>query len=435
MLGPMEDNWMLAGDMLLLLLGSSLGVEIVERKFAAEGSSVMMHAPEISNVNITEWKYIEGSTAKFILQHYANMQDPIIYFAYQGRVVFYQKNGSLLLEQLREADSGIYKATVDLMQDRARTTILEVIKPVPQPKLLESSILNSCFIKLICLLPNGTVAAVSWKKDGHSLAPQNYYQLTQSSTELWIRKGEKSNCGSYSCNVSNAISWEEATFNLTITGLSSPLRAALRTTVVALVLAVITAISFVIWFLQPGKHRLGKEARTWLTPPIIGLLGISCLLLFVSSVIWMQEEGPSAAFILHGLYFLAAVMTVVLFPMISQCRPLNQCPAQTCDHVILCSTAMTLAVNLSFSCLLLHNFYQIHERSCSEPVDVTASCVLAVLAALLLLLFSLLYHKKKMDASTQTTSTHGKEDQGRNQDKESKLSLQHPGDDIAQEPG
>lgn len=95
-------------------------------------------------------------------------------------------------------------------------------EPVPQPKLLKSSDLNDCLIKLICLLPHGTVAAVSWKKDGHSLTSQNYYQLAQNFTELWVRNGEKSNCGSYSCNVSNAISWEEATFNLTITGKHQP---------------------------------------------------------------------------------------------------------------------------------------------------------------------------------------------------------------------
>ena len=119
-------------DVFLLFLEFSLGVEITERKLAAEGSSVMMHAPAVSNMSITEWEYIEDRTPKFILQYYANLKVPIIYAAYQGRVVFYKKNGSLLLQQLREADSGIYKATVDLMQDRTRTTILEVISKSKQ---------------------------------------------------------------------------------------------------------------------------------------------------------------------------------------------------------------------------------------------------------------------------------------------------------------
>ncbi|XP_065585670.1 SLAM family member 8-like isoform X2 [Cyrtonyx montezumae] len=376
--------------LLLLSLRSSLGVEITERKLAAEGSSVLMHAPAISNVNITEWEYIEGTTPKFILQHYANLQDPVVYSAYEGRVVFYQTNGSLLLQQLRKADSGVYKATVDLMEDKARTTILEVIEPVPQPKLLNSSDLDGFLIKLTCLLPNGTTAAVSWKKDGHPLLPRNHHQLLHDPTILWIRKGEKSDCGSYSCNVSNAVSWEEATFNLTVAGLLPPFRAALKITVASLVLAVFAAVSFVIWLLQPGKHRLGKEVQAWLTPSITGLLSISCLLLFVTSVIWMQEEGPSAAFILHGLCFLAAVMTMVLMAVISQCKPgaLACCPTQICDHANLCTKAMTVAVNLSFSCFLLHNFHQLHKRGCSKPVDVIASCILAVLVALLLLLFS-----------------------------------------------
>ncbi|XP_015716037.1 uncharacterized protein LOC107312816 [Coturnix japonica] len=283
------------------------------------------------------------------------------------------------------------------------------------------------------------MAAVSWKKDGHSLIPQNYYyQLTQNSTELWIRKGGRSNCGSYSCNVSNAVSWNVATVNLTITGLSPPLHNALRMTVAALVFAVIAAISFVIQLVKPGAHRLGKEAWTWLTKPIIGLLGISSLLLFVTSVIWMREEGPSAAFILHGLYFLAAVMIMVMIAVISLCRPeaLTQRPAQTCPRVIQHSTPMTMAANLSFSCLLLHIFQQVHERGCSEPVNVISSCVLAVLGALLLLLlFFLQYYKKKMDASTRTNTQGKADDRGSNQDKKSNLSLQHPGDNIRQDPG
>ncbi|NXJ09869.1 CD48 protein, partial [Odontophorus gujanensis] len=391
-------------DLLLLSLRSSLGVEVTERKLAAEGSSVMMHAPTISNVNITEWEYIEGTTPKVILQYYANLQDPVIYSAYEGRVVFYQTNGSLLLQQLRKADSGVYKATVDLMEDKARTTILEVIEPVPQPKLLNSLDLDGFLIKLTCLLPNGTTAAVSWNKDGHPLPPRNLLpffnnQLLHDPTMLWIRKGEKSDCGSYSCNVSNAVSWKEATFNLTEAGLLPPFHAALKITVVALVLAVIAAVSFVIWLLQPGKHRLGKEVWAWLTRSITGLLGISCLLLFVTSVIWMQEEGPSAAFILHGLCFLAAVITMVLMAQL----------------------LTLLTVSLA-------------ERGCSEPVDVIASCILAVLVALLLLLFSfwlpwgLMAHQRLSLVFLQV-----KEGRDQNRDKESKLSLQHPGDDVAQE--
>ncbi|NXW21409.1 HECAM protein, partial [Circaetus pectoralis] len=188
------------------------------RRVAAEGSSIMMHAPDIKNVNFTEWEYIRNTTLEVILQYYADYPSPTIYAAYQGRVVFFPKNGSILLQRLRETDSGIYKATVDLMQDKAWTTLLEVIKPVPQPELLYSSNLAGSPIELVCMVPEGTVASISWKKEGHPLPPEQCHLLSGNINVLQIRKGEKSDCGSYSCNVSNAISWKETALNLTVTG-------------------------------------------------------------------------------------------------------------------------------------------------------------------------------------------------------------------------
>ncbi|NWX52498.1 HECAM protein, partial [Steatornis caripensis] len=188
------------------------------RRVAAEGSSVLMHAPEIRNVNFTEWEYIRNTTPEFILQYYADDQALTVYPAYRGRVVFYPKNGSILLQSLRETDSGIYKATVDLMQDKVRTTLLEVMKPVPQPKLQHSSDLAGSDIELACVVPEGTVASISWKKDGHPLSSKKCYLLSENLTVLRIRNGEKSDCGSYSCNVSNTISWKEAALTLTVTG-------------------------------------------------------------------------------------------------------------------------------------------------------------------------------------------------------------------------
>ncbi|XP_075018682.1 uncharacterized protein LOC142087859 isoform X2 [Calonectris borealis] len=217
-------TWLLAaiaGYLLLVLQGSSAVVEIAERRVAAEGSSVLMHAPDIKNVNFTEWEYIRNTTPEFILQYYADCQSPTIYSAYQGRVIFYPKNGSILLQRLRETDSGIYKATVDLMQDKARTTLLEVIKPVPQPELQHRLNLAGLPIELVCVVPEGTVASISWRKEGRPLPPEKCHLLSGNITVLQIRNAEKSDCGSYSCNVSNAISWKEAALNLTVTAFCS----------------------------------------------------------------------------------------------------------------------------------------------------------------------------------------------------------------------
>uniref|UniRef100_A0A8B9R179 Ig-like domain-containing protein n=1 Tax=Anas platyrhynchos TaxID=8839 RepID=A0A8B9R179_ANAPL len=408
-----------AGYLLLLLQVSCLAAEMTEL-WAEEGSSVTMHAPAIKNMNWTEWEYIRNGTSNHILAYHAELPSPVFDPAYEGRVFFHQNNGSLVLQKLREMDSGIYKATVNLLQDKATTTTLRVLKPLPQPKLLSSSNLDGSLINLTCVLPEGTLADVSWKKDGHPLPPEKCFQLTGKNTVLQIRKAEKSDCGSYSCIISNSISWKEAALNLTVTGLTPPARDAQMMTAAALVLTAISAVLFIIRLCQLGKLRLGKEAWEWLMMSLLGLLCTSSLLLLAASVIWMQEDGHSAAFILLGLFLSAAIMAMALTVVaMSPCRPavLTHFRSKGWHRVILCITAMILVVNLLFSSLLLRCFHQLHERGCSEAVNLTIGFVIPAVAVVptLLLLFLWSYKKNRerqqqpdpqeVIPSLQTTST------------------------------
>ncbi|XP_053931121.1 SLAM family member 5-like isoform X7 [Cuculus canorus] len=344
----------ITGYLLLILQVSFAMVEITEKRYAVEGSSILMHAPDIKNISFIQWEYLSPTSSALILQHYADSQSLTIYPAYQGRVTFYQKNGSILLQGLEETDSGTYKATVDLMQDKARTTLLKVIKPVPQPELQCTSNLAGSPIELVCLVPEGVeVFSISWKKDGRPLPAEKCYLLSENITVLWIRNGEKSDCGTYSCNISNMISWKEATLNLMVTGLTPPLHHAQRLVIVALMFTTVSAISFIIQLF----HRF-EEARK----PIIlfahGFLCISSLLLLAASIIWMLEEGHKVS---------------------------QNSTAPT-----------TLIVNLLFTTLLLHNVQKLHERGCSEAVHLTASCGFAAVAIFIVLLLLLLwYHRNK----------------------------------------
>ncbi|KAM6061599.1 uncharacterized protein VSU04_009084 [Chlamydotis macqueenii] len=392
---------------LLVLQGSSTAVEVTERRVAAEGSSVLLHAPSVANVSVIEWEYTRNATAEFILQSYADHPSPTIYSAYQGRVIFYPENGSILLQRLREADSGLYKATVDLMQHKARTTLLEVIKPVPQPELQCRSNLAGSPIDLVCVVPEGTVASISWNKEGHPLPNKMYYLLAENTTVLRIRNGEKSDCGSYSCNVSNAISWKEAALNLTVTGLSPPLHHAQRLAVVALMLVAVPAISIVTLLCQPTEHRLGEEAQKYIDLSVHGLLCVSSLLLLATCIIWMQEEGLSAPFVLLGLFFFAAALGTAQVAAALVWRPAvpKLFKTRVRHHVIWISIGpTTLTVNTLFTTLLIHNIWQLHERGCAEAVDLTTSYVSAAvadLAALLLLLLCYLRNKRKKTRKNQ----------------------------------
>ncbi|NXT76883.1 NCAM1 protein, partial [Zapornia atra] len=338
----------------LSFCGSSTAVAITEGRVAAEGSSVLMHAPEVKDISFTEWKYIRDTTSEFIVQYYADSNSTTIYSPYYGRVTFYTRNGSILLQGLRETDSGTYRATVNLMQDKARTTHLEVIKPVPKPELQCRSNLAGSDIELVCVVPAGPEVSISWQKDGHPLPTKMRYLFSGGDTMLQIRNGDKLDCGVYSCNISNAISWEEATLNLMVTGLAPPLHHAQRVVVVVLSLIAASTLSFITQLHQMKERVLAKEVMKCIRLFTYGLLCISSLLLLVTSIIWMEEEGY---------------------------------------RVIQNSTApTTLIFNLFFATFFYYNIQRLHERGCSEAVDLTTSIGFAavpIIALLLLILFHL----------------------------------------------
>ncbi|XP_069723976.1 uncharacterized protein [Phaenicophaeus curvirostris] len=344
------------GYLLLVLQVSFAAAGITEIRHAAEGSSILMHAPDIKNVSFTQWEYLSTTSSALILQHYAHSQSLTIYPAYQERVIFYENNSSILLQGLRETDSGNYIATVNLIKEKARTTLLEVIKPVPQPELQCTSNLAGSPIKLICSVPEGMeVSSVSWKKDGHPLSPEKCYLLSENITVLQIRNGKKSDCGTYSCNISNVISWKEATLNLTMTGLTPRLHHAQRMVIVTLMFTTVSAIGFIIQLC----HGFGEAAKKLVILSTHGFLCISSLLLLAASIIWMLEEGHK----------------------VSQ----NS------------TTPTMLVINLLFTTLLLQNVQKLHEQGCSEAVHVTGSCVSAAVAIFVVLLLLLLcYHRNKL---------------------------------------
>ncbi|XP_071898965.1 uncharacterized protein [Anas platyrhynchos] len=318
-----------AGYLLLLLQVSCLVAEMTEL-WAEEGSSVTMHAPAIRNINLAKWEYVREDTSKLILQYYAESQSVTIDPAYEGRVVFYENNGSLVLQKLRETDSGIYRATVNLMQDKATITTLRVI----------------------------------------SLTP--------------------------------------------------PAPAEQMTSAAALMLTAISAVLFVIRLCQLGKLRLGKEVWEWLMMSLLGLLCTSSLLLLAASVIWMQEDGHSAAFILLGLFLSAGIVAKALTVVaMLPCRPavLTRFRSKGWHRVITCITATTLVVNLLFTILMLRGFHQLHDWGCSEAVYLNIGFGIPAVAVLsmLLVLFLCSYKKNRerqqqpdpqeVTHSLQTTST------------------------------
>ncbi|NWT73211.1 HECA2 protein, partial [Prunella himalayana] len=188
---------------------------------AAVGSSVLL--PGLDNVTHSEsmcWEFLNGSGPHPILQHQGGGHGPAIHAPYAGRATFHPSNGSLLLEDVQESDSGTYRVTVNTGERKSLEIQLEVLQPVPCPQLRTSSLLARATGQVVCEVAEGRVDTITWKKDGQPLPPDRVSQLSSSHSALYLRPAKKSDCGSYSCNASNGISWQETSLEVAIEGLT-----------------------------------------------------------------------------------------------------------------------------------------------------------------------------------------------------------------------
>ncbi|NXJ53376.1 CD48 protein, partial [Spizaetus tyrannus] len=188
-------------------------------KAAAVGSSVLLPGPDnITHIYSTQWEYLDGTSSRTILQYYRGSHDPAICTPYAGRAIFHPSNGSLLLEDVQESDSGIYKVTVNAGDRESLKILLEVLKPVSRPQLRSSSLVAQATGEVLCDVAEGRVDTITWKKDGQPFPPDRGFYLSDSFSVLYLRSAKKSDCGSYSCNASNRISWQETSLNITVAG-------------------------------------------------------------------------------------------------------------------------------------------------------------------------------------------------------------------------
>ncbi|NXK89020.1 HECA2 protein, partial [Formicarius rufipectus] len=186
------------------------------RRAAAVGSSVLL--PGLKNIthsDSTRWEYLNGTSSHTILQHDTGVHTPAIHV---GRAVFHPSNGSLLLEDVQESDSGIYRVTVNGGHRESLEILLEVLKPLSRPRLWSSTLVARTTGEVVCEVTEGRVDTITWKKDGQPLPPDRGFRLSNSCSVLYLRPAKKSDCGSYSCNASNGISWQETSLNITIAG-------------------------------------------------------------------------------------------------------------------------------------------------------------------------------------------------------------------------
>ncbi|NXY59356.1 CD48 protein, partial [Callaeas wilsoni] len=191
------------------------------QRVTAVGSSVLL--PGLDNITHSDpmqWEFLNDTSSHIILQHDGGAHPPAIHAFYAGRAVFHPSNGSLMLEDVQESDSGTYRVTVNAGDRKSLEIQLEVLQPVSCPRIRTSTLVARATGQVICEVAEGRVDNITWKKDGQPLPQDRVFQPSSSCSVLYLRPAKKSDCSSYSCNASNGISWQETSLEVTVEGLT-----------------------------------------------------------------------------------------------------------------------------------------------------------------------------------------------------------------------
>ncbi|XP_062440625.1 natural killer cell receptor 2B4-like [Rhea pennata] len=387
--------------MLLLILHQAPKVTgSSEQLFAATGSSVLLTFNNISEIiGFLQWEYKKGPTQEGIVDYFKLDSKIVIYDHYEGRVQFHTSNGSLELRNAQVNDSGTYVVTVNLKKNLVREILLLVIDPVSKPGLQTDSTLADTPIQLSCVVEHlGTVKDIVWKKNGQLLHPDCHYVFSEDFRVLQIQNGQKSDCGSYSCNVSNEVSWDEASLDLVIDGLKPFLKQAQKISAAASFLAWAATLDLLVLYYLSGKKRVGVMSWRWPCVGFLLLLFGSCLLLAVASGLWIQEEGISLVFLLM-LFLVMGIIVMLLVAVILALSPvmLQAFKAKPWTHTVLDTTLLGgMVLNVLFNSLLLRDIQHQQRKGCSPDFDWTAATVIVSVVSLSVFLVVFVWYQREI---------------------------------------
>ncbi|XP_072892376.1 uncharacterized protein [Hemitrygon akajei] len=183
---------------------------------SASGSSVLLDPSVKVNPEKNEvlWIFTSSHKSPLTILHYIpsfqKWAEPSEQFS--SRLQFIQSNCSLMVNRLQAGDQGNYSFTMDRRQLKVIRVLIfdELSKPSIQKN---SSSLNST-IQLSCTV-DGDSPSYQWQKDGREVSQD---QLLDGNKSLVIPSASRSDCGTYTCVVTNPVSSVQANYLLTIHG-------------------------------------------------------------------------------------------------------------------------------------------------------------------------------------------------------------------------
>ncbi|XP_069775342.1 uncharacterized protein [Narcine bancroftii] len=293
-----------------------LAPEILKRP---AGSSVLMSIVPSRKRLRTVWRFMGLEREMTILEHvyYSNIMSFNSYFRH--RAEYDLNSGSLLIDKLEMTDTGTFEVTLsEVLANKTITSRnlifhLEVQEQLLAPHISQNPTYISDRVQLSCVVKNSKVTSIKWLKNDVQLKNQSHYVMESGGALLFIKSLKVSDCGLYTCRVTNDISTNQNSHFVSINGILLIVFYAFVMSVVALIsnftsfIAAIIIIFVVLRNTQVEKYR--REFATIFVT--FQLLSFICLLM--ASLLCVYDSGFAPWFRITAGFGCIFSLTMIIF--------------------------------------------------------------------------------------------------------------------------
>ncbi|XP_072886924.1 uncharacterized protein [Hemitrygon akajei] len=394
---------------LLLLQLGVVGAEAGSTVAGARGSSVLLDPGVKVNPEKNEilWSFISSHKNPLTILHYIpsfqKWAEPSEQFS--SRLQFIQFNGSLMVNRLQAGDQGDYSFTMDRRQLKVISVL--VFDKLSKPSIwINSSSLHST-IQLSCNV-DGDSLSYQWWKDGREVSQD---QLLDSNQCLVIPSASRSDCGTYTCDVTNPVSSVQANYLLTIHGLPLVETIIVVTSIIGIVFSVVSFFGLLLLcFFRREKERDSLRQLKYLFLLLFICNTLSLLVVSIALISWIAIKGAASAsvvalFIVVVLLPLNVCLTITIWNQGCQCiRTFLDCTGLRAS-IDLCGIMSSIIV-IAISIVILAEEIQQSNQGCHESY-LTWSMVAPLITVAVIIFFSFLIVWKRGSSSSSESNNEG----------------------------
>ncbi|XP_059495531.1 hepatic and glial cell adhesion molecule-like isoform X2 [Stegostoma tigrinum] len=230
---------------LLQFLACSASAQHVKDSIVAiTGSSVLLPGTD-KGFGSLQWEFSKPGKILPILDYIGGHQQA--YDQYKNRIELNKSDGTLLLKDVREGDTGRYKMTVDLDPIRTRIVTLRVFDPLSRPTVFCNGSLDGSPVLLICTVERGRADTIHWSRGDFRLLHDERYRMSKDNSTVIIQSAQESDSGNYTCTVENPVSQSKNSCQLFFKSQRPRVRLGLHMAGVLLCLVIVALSIFFAW--------------------------------------------------------------------------------------------------------------------------------------------------------------------------------------------